>query len=354
MNKATSIYLDAVRLIAALIVFASHLASQELSGGRLWFTKIFDQMAVVMFFVLSGYVIGYVAINKEKTLRVYAISRFSRIYSVVIPALILTFALDFIGVRVNPELYMNGPWPFNTETPGQNYALSFFMIHNVWSIFQNPGINGPFWSLSFEWFYYCIFAAAWFMRGNKRVFSLIFLALLGGPEILALLVLWYAGFYAYKAGARRPPPLSWKSATISVACLILTAASALHLHDSTFVIPYVLRDAILSDFACGLFFAIHIYFAPALAEKLSSLLIKFERPIRYFAASSFALYLFHRPIIQLIAAASPVPITELTYYIAQWLITLIVVLPLSALCDKWKIDIKKWANQTIDRLKAGC
>lgn len=349
MNKVTSLYLDAVRLIAALIVFASHLASQEISGGRLWYTKIFDQMAVVMFFVLSGYVIGYVVHNKEKTLRKYAVSRFSRIYSVVIPALILTVVLDFIGMHFNSGLYTDGPWPFNIETPEQNYMLSLFMLHNVWGIFQNPGINGPFWSLSYEWFYYCIFGAAWFMQGKMRFFFVVLFAIIAGPTILVLLSLWYAGFYAYKIGESKPASPSWSNASISILALFMTGLSASLLHDNTFVIPFIIRDAIISDFACGVFFAVHIYYAPALANKLGPLLTSFERPIRYFAAASFALYLFHRPIIQLVAAVSPVPLTELSYYAFQWVITFAVVLPLSSLCDKWKVSLKNWTNETIDR-----
>jgi peptidoglycan/LPS O-acetylase OafA/YrhL len=351
MNKSTSLYLDVVRFFAALIVLASHLASQELSGGRLWETKMFDQMAVVAFFVLSGYVIGYVVFNKEKSFGHYAISRFSRIYSVVIPALILTFVLDFIGLRINPSLYLEGPWPFNDESGTQNYTLAIFMLHNVWSIFQNPGINGPFWSLSFEWFYYFIFGAAWFLRGGKRVLCLVVLALVSGPEILSLFILWYLGFYAYKQGLEKPVLLSFKNAAISILALLMTIVSARYLHESTFTIPFILRDAILSDFACGFFFAAHIYYSPALAEKVSSPLVRFEKPIRYFAAASFALYLFHRPIIQFVAAISPVPLTEISYYVSQWIIVFLIVLPLSKFCDTFKNVIKKWINDAVTKFK---
>lgn len=351
MNKATSLYLDVVRLFAALIVLASHLASQELSGGRFWFTKMFDQMAVIAFFILSGYVIGYVVLNKENTFLNYAISRFARIYSVVIPALLLTFAFDFVGLKINPELYINGPWAFNNETGEQNYTLALFMLHNVWSINQNPGINGPFWSLSFEWFYYFIFGVIWFFKGGKRFLGFGLLALLSGPEILVLFTLWYSGFYAYKRGVKKPVLQSFRNAAISLIALLMSFVSAYHLHDNTFLIPFVLRDAILSDFACGLFFAIHIYFSPALAQKIYFLLIKFEKTIRYFAAASFALYLFHRPIIQLVAALSPVSLTEVSYYISQWVIVFLIVLPLSKLCDDFKCVIKKRTNDIVTKFK---
>ena len=50
--------------------------------------------AVVIFFVLSGYVITYVASERETTLRDYALSRCARIYAVAVPTLLLTIVLD--------------------------------------------------------------------------------------------------------------------------------------------------------------------------------------------------------------------------------------------------------------------
>src|SRR5260221_5563674 len=50
--------------------------------------------AVVIFFVLSGYVITYVASERETTLRDFALSRCARIYAVAVPTLILAIVLD--------------------------------------------------------------------------------------------------------------------------------------------------------------------------------------------------------------------------------------------------------------------
>ena len=54
MNKATSLYLDLVRFLAALVVFVFHFAYARFSGGDLQFirdTKIGSD-AVMLFFVL--------------------------------------------------------------------------------------------------------------------------------------------------------------------------------------------------------------------------------------------------------------------------------------------------------------
>ena len=57
----------------------------------------------MVFFVLSGYVIASTVERKRElgiTLNSYYLDRFSRIYSVLIPAIILTVLLDAIGAQL--------------------------------------------------------------------------------------------------------------------------------------------------------------------------------------------------------------------------------------------------------------
>ena len=84
MNKETSIYLDAVRFIAALAVFFSHVGARIYSGGFLWQANSAGTPAVVIFFVLSGFVIGYVSGRRETSGSAYFVARAARLYSVVI------------------------------------------------------------------------------------------------------------------------------------------------------------------------------------------------------------------------------------------------------------------------------
>lgn len=78
MNRETSIYLDLTRFVAALTVFLGHVSGQRLTGGFLWQFGPFMAEAVAIFFVLSGFVIGYVADSKENTPSVFAINRAAR------------------------------------------------------------------------------------------------------------------------------------------------------------------------------------------------------------------------------------------------------------------------------------
>ena len=60
----------------------------------------YGREAVIVFFVLSSFVIAYTVDQENCTLFEYAIHRISRIYLVVIPALILTPMADWIGARI--------------------------------------------------------------------------------------------------------------------------------------------------------------------------------------------------------------------------------------------------------------
>ena len=114
MRRETSIYLNAVRFFAALVVFLGHTSGRRFTDGFLWAFGEYMDVAVIIFFVLSGYVIAYVTDNRERTLDDYAINRVARILSVAIPALILTFVLDTIGRSFHPEAY-SAAWGYSSD-----------------------------------------------------------------------------------------------------------------------------------------------------------------------------------------------------------------------------------------------
>jgi peptidoglycan/LPS O-acetylase OafA/YrhL len=67
------------------MVFASHFATRRISGGLFWQFADYGRTAVLVFFVLSGFVIAWVTDTREHTLVEYGLSRVARLYSVVIP-----------------------------------------------------------------------------------------------------------------------------------------------------------------------------------------------------------------------------------------------------------------------------
>jgi peptidoglycan/LPS O-acetylase OafA/YrhL len=113
MTRTLSIYLDLVRLLAALLVLLSH-ASLDRFGGA-WLQPAFARAgtpSVIAFFVLSGFVISWTAETRERTFATYLINRLARLWSVVLPALLLTAVVDAIGRTIYPTIYPTFYLPF--------------------------------------------------------------------------------------------------------------------------------------------------------------------------------------------------------------------------------------------------
>ncbi len=61
MTNALSFYLDGLRFGAAFTVFLAHYSVQRISGGFFWPWFAYGHTAVLVFFVLSGFVIAWVS-----------------------------------------------------------------------------------------------------------------------------------------------------------------------------------------------------------------------------------------------------------------------------------------------------
>src|SRR6185437_4390092 len=75
MHVTTSLYLNLLRLLAALTVLVGHASVKQISGGLFRQAGSHDQDAVAVFFVLSGFVIGYVTHRRESSASVYILHR---------------------------------------------------------------------------------------------------------------------------------------------------------------------------------------------------------------------------------------------------------------------------------------
>lgn len=154
ITGASSVILDSFRIFPALIVLIYHMFMHFLPLHS--FTASLAKCAhagVVVFFVLSGYVIAYTAIQKNRGGKQYMLARFSRLYSIVIPALAITALAEIIVLFISPEI--SGSMSRGMTLP--RYMLSALLSNELWFISAAPPINGPLWSLSYEFWYYVIF-----------------------------------------------------------------------------------------------------------------------------------------------------------------------------------------------------
>ena len=104
VNRNLSIYLDLVRLCAALGVFLGH-ARRFLDPELSKLVATHATECVAIFFVMSGFVIRHVTRDSAAGLTSYGLDRAARMWSVVAPAILVTLAADRIGASINPAFY---------------------------------------------------------------------------------------------------------------------------------------------------------------------------------------------------------------------------------------------------------
>ena len=115
LGKAESLLLDVIRISAAALVAVGHITQPYFSTGWPDLTFLAEGF-VAVFFVLSGFVIRYVTCRRRGTFESYSKDRASRIYSVVIPALLVTVIADSIARHVNPAFYLSN-WGDSPSDP---------------------------------------------------------------------------------------------------------------------------------------------------------------------------------------------------------------------------------------------
>lgn len=349
MRPETSVFLDLVRFCAALVVAFDNLA--DYTNGLLWQLGSFGAAAVDVFFVLSGYVIAHAIANRERDFSRYAISRCARLYSVVLPALIIGFVLGTVGTALRPSV----EWGDTSLTACVRCLL---FTNEIWFSNVTPGYNGPFWSLGYEPWYYLIFAGAYFGKGIWR-YTLTLLAIaMAGPRIFMMFPLWLMGLAAWTLPtrvsiAKVSAGLLWFGSSALLAGLV---AWHLHLitgeHPPPDAVPTMQRDLTnwrpyMADYGIGPVVALNFLSFNALAPYWSGLPPIFGHTIRWLAGATFTLYLLHVPVAQFLAAMSPWPVGTLSEQMLVMLGTFSVVFLVAEYTERRKTAWRKVINSIL-------
>jgi peptidoglycan/LPS O-acetylase OafA/YrhL len=314
MHPATSTFLDTLRLAAACIVLLSHVTSRELNLVLPWVR--WGHEAVAAFFVMSGFVIAYVTASREKSIDSYAAARLGRLYSVVLPALLVTVMLDAAGRAINPELYQS----IANDHVTARVVVNLLFIQQNWNLTVAPMSNGPFWSLGYEFWYYLIFGAWTFLSGRRRVVLIMLFCACAGPRIVAYLMLWLLGVAAYRVYVNWKPDwfLRCLIATLSTCAItaVLLVGSPLYpirqavaeLYPSGYLvvagmslflgdIPRLPEDLMLGTLIALMLVTVRGKDKPGRHESSYAVIV------RYLAGSTFSIYLFHAPLMYFVWTA---------------------------------------------------
>jgi peptidoglycan/LPS O-acetylase OafA/YrhL len=339
LNPGTSWYLDVLRGAAAIVVLLGHAGQGFFSQGLPWMPKVAHEM-VVIFFVLSGFVMSYVVSRGRSHWQDYLVARFSRIASVAYPALVVTIICDFIGRRIAPDFYAEiarsgGYWG--------RILLSFFFLQQSGPLAASPGSNTPFWSLAYEVWYY-IFLGLWlFVPGQRRRAALLLLgAVVAGPKILLLMPVWLLGVFAHKLSLRNAPWIGFSGFLFVVTTVLLGAILTGHATgygyqgDWQAGPPLFFSAGYLVDYVVGLLVAVHILVADQLMKywRCEQVSKPVNRITRYLADRSFSLYAFHMPLLYLVAVSLPYQKDNPLQVAAMLCLVIFIVLALHWVTEK--------------------
>jgi peptidoglycan/LPS O-acetylase OafA/YrhL len=302
MNRPFSVYLDLVRFTAACLVYLWH-SNMRLLVNDILPASGYGHPSVIVFFVLSGFVIAYVTDTKEKHWVDYSASRLSRLGSVVIPTLLLTPLLDLAGRSLYPGMYDTFPW----DRFALRLAGCALMLNESWFVSITFFSNVPYWSIAFEFWYYVLFALVMFVPRPWRLWAVLAACLFVGPKIVLLAPIWWAGVLLYRWRWLRSWSLaaSWGVAAVSTAAIVVVlglglydAAAALTkdlLGEHAFL-QLTFARFVLADYLLGVLVFLQFAAMRNVAPQLAPLLMRIESPVRWLAGYTFTLYLLHQPL----------------------------------------------------------
>ncbi|MBO9699679.1 MAG: acyltransferase [Sporocytophaga sp.] len=192
--------LESIRGMAALYVVFHHINQlYPFKWNYLNYLFRFGQEAVILFFLMSGFVIYYSIFSKENQLRdfkSYFVKRFKRIYPLFIIALLLSY--------ITSCMYSGKILPPQSE----------ILIGNLLNLQDfsagKPGVwvdpyygNLPLWSLSYEWWFYMIFWIIIKISITRQFIGVLAISMVGfisysifpnsASLILTYLIVWWTG-----------------------------------------------------------------------------------------------------------------------------------------------------------------
>lgn len=353
MQRSFSLYLDIIRLAAAVVVYLTH--SGLIVDGKV-FLGAYGHSAVVVFFVLSGYVIAYVTDQKETDWRTYTASRVSRVYSVAIPALVVTLVADAIGRAHDPSLYKY-PW----DQFAVRMVAAMAMLNEFWFIAITPFSNVPYWSIAYESWFYLLFGVTMFAPGKWRWVLPVVLLLIVGPKIAIMFPLWLAGVALYHWRALRVTSVWVAWGLIVVSWVGVIGLHLTHFFEWTYVLTrrmlggWLFVQMAFSKFALGDYVLTALIVANfagmrAVAHHFDRMLLPFARPLAAAASVSFTLYLTHQPLLLCWAAVLGI---DREGWGGWWLVTALVAVSvwlLAQLTEKRRLPLRRVLGQLLQRV----
>lgn len=284
-DSQASRVLDLLRFLSALIVFLFH-----------FYLPLPGSQAVMVFFVLSGYFISSSILKAISGNRWswsdYLLKRVIRLWIVLIPALLLTYIFAKMQLGLFGEEHSLPNLKISDFINSKLLFGNLFFMQGI--LVKGPfGLNGPLWSLTYEFWYYMLFPCLVliFRSSNKsKKFFYLFLSIIiisfVGQKIMEYFLIWLFG-------AMIPfiKPIKLEKPIVK---LIITLFAALI---ATVSMHYKAGSSFFLDLRVGVLFAILTYLTISFYNYSS---FKKHNIPKYLAGFSYTLYLTHYPLANLI------------------------------------------------------
>jgi len=308
-------------------VFLYHVGTEEITGVLIFTNESFKKTlrfqglcshyVVIIFFVLSGFLITMSVSKPGLTLKNFYISRLGRLYSVLLPALITTFIIYFLLIFINiyksEEIINSGFLPIR-------FVMNLFFLSQSFDFFAVPPINAPFWSISYEFMYYVLISSFFLIKGNKKYFIILSFAFVAGLKVLLLFPCWLLGSFLFYTLKNK----IYLNKIVSMLLFLMTSFLITMIIIGFIEMPYekvpsstnsylgirlFQSNNYLADTIFALLFTINMFsvfsFSNSYKGETPSVFFKFiNNTISTLANCSFTLYLFHIPLLFLYSSNS--------------------------------------------------
>jgi len=296
-----SLLISLLRGLAAVQVAAAHLRAEFMPGLRsldnpaLWYQGLafftgFAHQAVVVFFLISGWLVGGSLLNKRgqpEALKLYAIDRITRLWTVLVPTFALILAIGILTGSIDPLTA-----DFSRENAYSATALAGNLLGLQTISVPQFGGNFPLWSLANESWYYLMFPLLLMAFGGPRRVAAM-LALAAATVLLPFHIVLYFSIWLLGAAFSRVR-LECGGVTRIALLAVLGALSTyfrLKGHNDDMGPASFGQDLLLS--VIFLLFLSSTIIRPSPAIRLAPL----RNAANFFSNFSFTLYVIHIPVL---------------------------------------------------------
>jgi peptidoglycan/LPS O-acetylase OafA/YrhL len=300
-----SLLISLLRGAAALQVALAHLRAEVFPSLRsvpdaplyfkgLAFSTGFAHQAVVVFFLISGWLVGGSLLNKlgqPQALRSYAIDRVTRLWTVLVPALLLMMLVAIVAGRADPSQASFAP---SNEYSFASWLGNLLGLQTV--LVPNFGGNYALWSLANETWYYVLFPLLLLAFGGRNVPRQ--LAAVAAVGAIALLLPWAITLYfvLWLLGAAFSRVRIECSTAQQVALVMLGACISVY-YRLTGSNDDLVPASFVQDLICSVLLLLLLSSLQRKIDPVSRPLRVTGRVARLFSEFSFTLYVSHIPII---------------------------------------------------------